>query len=314
MTSVTALSSWGRVLALITPFLLCGVLAVFVQRTEWQHTAIQLRLGLDTTLFLFGAVLSLSALFVSLSKRRTRRRIDGAIGVERELARVEHRRFAERLDHELKNPLSAMRLGIESLRNGIEGASERTDINNLDRQIQRMVTLTTDLRRIGQFDHHEVLLERVTVASLFDDLKDMADGEALLNRRRTQFAVPTAPWPVPDICADRDLMLLALYNILSNAAKYSRDGDTIAVSASEANHGVHITVADTGIGIPNPDVASVWGELYRGRNAKAQPGNGIGLALVKRIIDRHNGRVRLESKEGQGTRVTIELPAAEAVT
>jgi two-component system OmpR family sensor kinase len=113
---------------------------------------------------------------------------------------------------------------------------------------------------------------------------------------------------VPDVLGDWDLLFLASYNLLDNALKFTRPGDTVEVRAFEDGAFVAIEVADTGPGIPEDDVSRVWEELYRGQGARGIPGSGLGLALVRAIVERHGGQVKLRSRLGQGTVVTMRLP------
>jgi two-component system OmpR family sensor kinase len=108
---------------------------------------------------------------------------------------------------------------------------------------------------------------------------------------------------------DWDLLFLATYNLLDNAYKFTRPGDTVEVRAIEEADSVVIEVADTGPGIPEEELPRVWDELYRGQGARGIPGSGLGLALTRAIVDRHGGGVALRSRAGQGTVVTLRLPA-----
>ena len=96
-----------------------------------------------------------------------------------------------------------------------------------------------------------------------------------------------------------------------NAVKYSGEGDSIEVRGSQSEDGVSIEVADTGIGVPEAERQSVWAELARGSNAVGRSGSGLGLSLVRLVIERHGGHVRLTSREGVGTSVVLTLPLPE---
>jgi two-component system OmpR family sensor kinase len=119
--------------------------------------------------------------------------------------------------------------------------------------------------------------------------------------------VPQAPWPLPQVPGDNDLLLLALHNLLDNALKFSRKGDTIEVRAFEDGQSVVVEVADTGPGVPAGELPHVWEELYRGVGARGVPGSGLGLALVRAIVERHGGQVSVRSREGQGTVFGVRL-------
>ena len=100
-----------------------------------------------------------------------------------------------------------------------------------------------------------------------------------------------------------------MHNLLDNALKFSRPGDTLELHAFEDGAEIVIEVADTGPGIPEDEQPHVWEELYRGQSGRGIPGSGLGLALVRAIAERHNGRVSLRSRLGQGTVFTLRLPA-----
>jgi len=122
---------------------------------------------------------------------------------------------------------------------------------------------------------------------------------------------PRAPWPLPLGEGDRDLLFIAVQNLVANAIKFSAPGDTVEVRASEDGNALLLEVADTGAGIPADEIGQVWQELARGRAARSLPGTGIGLALVRVIVVRHGGQVAIRSRVGQGTVVSIRLPVPD---
>jgi two-component system, OmpR family, sensor kinase len=113
---------------------------------------------------------------------------------------------------------------------------------------------------------------------------------------------------LPHITGDRDLLLLAVHNLLDNAMKFSRAGDHVELRASEDGAAVVIEVADTGPGIPEAELPHIWEEPYRGQWARAVPGSGLGPALAQSIVQRHGGQVTVRSRAGQGTVFTVRLP------
>ena len=159
---------------------------------------------------------------------------------------------------------------------------------------------------LASFDEQALELKQVNIADFLNETKEPVTE--LESEREVQLILPAAPWPVPNVLGDRDLLQLAIYNIIENAIKYSDQNDRIEVRASDNSKWVKIEVSDTGIGIAQGDVKKVWEELYRGDNGRHRNGTGIGLSLVKRIIERHSGEFQLESKEELGTRVTVSLP------
>jgi two-component system OmpR family sensor kinase len=111
---------------------------------------------------------------------------------------------------------------------------------------------------------------------------------------------------------DPKLLFQVFSNLLSNAIKYSPDGGVIAVDAALATDDVVVTVADHGIGIPAADLDRLFERYHRGSNVSGIVGTGVGLYLVKMVVDMHGGTVMVDSKEGDGARFTIRLPLKPA--
>ena len=109
---------------------------------------------------------------------------------------------------------------------------------------------------------------------------------------------------------DGDLLYSAVYNLVSNAAKYTPSTGSIEVRGREEAGVVTVEVADTGIGIPDADLPGVFNELARASNARGLPRSGLGLALVSTIVRRHEGAVQVTSREGVGTRAWLSVPVA----
>lgn len=221
----------------------------------------------------------------------------------------DRRRFLHRLDHELKNPLTAIQAGLANLAEISDGVeAQRETLSSVETQTLRLSRLAADLRKLAELETHALECTSVSVADLLHDVVGSAQEQPEAEGRQLHLILPQAPWPLPHISGDPDLLFLALYNLLDNAFKFSRPRDTIEVRASEDGARVVIEVADTGPGILETEILHVWDELYRGQASRSVPGSGLGLALVRAIISRHGGQVSLRSRVGQGTVVTIRLP------
>jgi signal transduction histidine kinase len=103
-----------------------------------------------------------------------------------------------------------------------------------------------------------------------------------------------------------------LFNLISNAIKFTPPGGSIRVEASRSDGDLELTVADTGIGIPSKDQARVFDKFERASPQTPQSGAGLGLSLVKSLVELHGGAVTIESEPGAGTTVRCRLPAGEA--
>jgi two-component system OmpR family sensor kinase len=278
-----------------------------------------------------GVVVTTGWLAVLVGRRRRRARAAAARAAE-ERARAELRaqveegvhqervRLLSRLDHELKNPLMAMRLGLASLRDaagesggaaglGVGAGASSDALALVEQQAARIGGLLSDLRKVADLERRALDVEDVDLAAVLDEVRASVGERPGADERTWELTVPRAPWPVPRLRADADLVFLALHNLADNALKYSRPGDRIELRVAEdSDREVLVEVADTGTGIPAGEVEGVWEELARASTARGVPGTGLGLPLVRTVVRRHGGRVELRSREGHGTVVRLWFP------
>lgn len=218
-------------------------------------------------------------------------------------ANESHRLFLARLDHELKNPLTAIRATAA----GREGA----DWTRVDRQAGRLSDVVRDLRKLAELETRTLALERVDLEAV---VREAAEALVQLHpdvASRLRIDVVRVPWPVPPVTVDLDLLSLALDNVLGNAVKYSETGP-IEVRLREEGGWALVEVADSGRGIPEGDVPLVFGQLARAGNVRDVAGSGLGLALVAIVMARHGGRASVRSVEGAGSVFTLRLAIGEA--
>jgi two-component system, OmpR family, sensor kinase len=297
-----------RLLAL-APALLGAAAALAVLLRMDQIPIAYLRADLGTLFLIAGLLVSLplgAAVYFIEHSRREKLAVQNQI---QEQTSGERRRFLRRLDHELKNPLMAIRAGLANLAEAPTDAARHEAMCSVDAQALRLSRLAGDLRKLAELETRPLETSLVDLQNLLSEACGLAEDLAEAGERRLTLSLPKAPWPLPMISGDPDLILLALHNLLDNAIKFTRPGDTVEVRAFEDGSNVVVEVADTGPGIPDEDLRHVWEELYRGKGARGIPGSGLGLALVRAIADRHNGEVNLRSRPGQGTVFTLKLPA-----
>jgi len=239
---------------------------------------------------------------------RAERHIQRAISRHAKEAAEERRRFLQRLDHELKNPLTAIRTGLANLAwlPADEGRQEVLD--SVDAQALRLSRLASDLRKLAELEVRTLDTSPVDVGDLLQEVMAAARERPDGRQRRLSLTIPEAPWPLPTVEGDPDLLFLAVHNLVDNALKFTAPGDTVELRAFEDGSRLVVEVADTGPGIPEEEAPHVWDELYRGQGGRGVPGSGLGLALVQAIIERHGGRVGLRSRPGQGSVFTMRLP------
>jgi len=299
---------WWPLPASLAPLGVGMLAALFWQAGLWPDPVLVLRLRADvgTLLLLAGALLTLLALpAAAVGMHAARRRARDLEAVRAACADDRHR-FLRRLDHELKNPLTAMQAGLANLAALPAGAGRDAARASVEAQVARLTRLVADLRKLAELERCPLERTHVDVGRLLAEAVELAQETP---DRAVTLTLPQAPWPLPPVPGDRDLLFLACYNLLDNACKFTRPGDAIEVRAFEDGRWVVVEVADTGPGIPEEDLPHVFEELYRGENARGVEGSGLGLALVRAVAEHHGGSVAVRSRQGEGSAFTLRLPA-----
>jgi len=303
------MSATRRALILaLAPFALGLVAALLLHVSSDQLPVFRLRADLGTWLALLGGLLTLLALTGIVVWAVARHRLDRALTEERQTQAEAHRRFLRRLDHELKNPLTAIRVGLANLAGTPSGEEWGQTLAGVEAQVSRLSKLAADLRKLADLETRPLERAPVDVAEVLREALALARERPEAADRRLTLTLPQAPWPLPTVAGDRDLLFLAVHNLLDNALKFTRPGDTIEVRAIEDGKVVTVEVADTGPGVSKDELPHVFEELYRGQGARGTEGSGLGLALVRAIVERHSGTVTARSREGEGTVLTLHLP------
>ncbi len=281
--------------------LIVGVLGAVAARALWPTTSVRYEYWSDlATLILTGALLVAAPLLLSAGIRLWHgRQIQRALGQQTQAQETERRRFIQRLDHELKNPLTAIQVQLDNLQ--VNAGAHTPAIADVRAQTDRLVSLTRGLRRLADLETRPLEFEKVELRELLDEV-----AELLQAGERLQLDVQTVPWPLPPLTADRELLLIALRNLVDNALKYSIAA--VQVRARDLSGALMVEVVDTGRGIPPEELPLVREELYRGSNTRDVMGSGLGLAIVQRIVERHGGTLELRSRAGQGTIATVLVP------
>jgi len=212
------------------------------------------------------------------------------------------------VSHDLRSPLTAIKAAVGSLRSdGIEWTDEDRGemLATIESQTDRLTNTVTDLLDMGRLESGsvQVNLEPVNVRALLDDVA-LATATTTTGRRVSVDAGD-------DVWArvDHGLMLRAMINLVENAAKYSDPAGAIALSCENTHGRVVLSVGDNGPGISREDVPFIFEKFYRGSAGKKTLGSGLGLSIVKAMVELNRGRITVESRES-GTTVRISLPAA----
>jgi two-component system, OmpR family, sensor kinase len=297
-------------LALIFLPLLLGIAASLLAQSVWNPVPILVfKIDVGMVAFMAGLILTLFLLAFWLGYFRSERKAQGQIENTVSDSEQERRRFIRRLDHEMKNPLTGLRTALVNLQEAQSREERIRAGENAKKAQERLTALLNDLRKLADLDERQIERERVEIPSLLSDVVDAARDHPAYAGRNLNLFVPRVPSPFPCIVGDRDLLVLAMYNLVENALKFTSAQEPVEVRALEDGKAVVMEVADSGAGIPSEDLPKIFEELYRGSNARGTEGSGLGLALVSRIVALHGGQIEVRSRqtEPRGTVFTVRL-------
>jgi signal transduction histidine kinase len=221
--------------------------------------------------------------------------------------------FVANVSHELKTPLALLSLFSEILELG--------RVKNEDKKLEYYRIIREESRRLNKMidnilDFSKIEAGRKTYNFVHSDMAEVIENVISSYRyqiKNSGFEVQTNIQPdLPPVLIDRDAMAQAISNLVDNAMKYSREVKQLSIKTKTLGSDLSIEIADHGIGIPRAEQAKVFEKFYRVGNGLVHDvkGSGLGLALVKHIIEAHNGTISVESDVGKGSRFTILLPLA----
>lgn len=214
------------------------------------------------------------------------------------------------VSHEMKNPLGVILGHLELLGDlpDMPSAAEPS-LRALGRSAGRLAAVVDDLLLLGRMENPDHPLVRVPVdlAVVVDEV--LQDALIAADRQGVTLAPPETSGTTI-LGGDPTELLRLVSNLVSNAVKYSEPGGLVSVSVHHTGSALELRVADTGIGISEADQADLFSEFFRSTNpvAMERPGTGLGLTIVQRIVNRHEGRVEVSSTPGRGTTFTVTLP------
>jgi len=298
------------ILLLSLPFVVGLALDLILNAREPSATILnlQVRIDMGTLALLIGAILSTAMLSVwGVRELRARRTRIAQEQVHREAVQL-RKRFLGQLDHELKNPITALRAEIAYLSDSPANDDYAQAISDMSTQVNRLARLVTDLRKLAELEEIEIVHQPVNMGDVLEEIHETAQGHPGYDERQVRMLLLEDPWPLSPIMGDRGLLWLACYNLLDNALKFTPPGATIEMRLFETAPWLSIEVVDNGPGIPTEDLPHIFEELYRGENARGYPGSGLGLALVQAVVKRHGGTISVRSRPGQGAAFTVRLP------
>jgi two-component system sensor histidine kinase VicK len=241
--------------------------------------------------------------------------VNGLIAVlhditEQEKINEERREFVANVSHELRTPLTSMRSYLEAL---AEGAWQDAEIAPKFLEVtrtetERMIRLVNDLLQLSKMDSTDYILTKEWV-NFVDFFHRIIDRLEMTKEQNVTFK-RELPKQAIFVEIDADKLTQVLYNIISNAMKYSPEGGQITFSIKEQEDHIIVSISDEGMGIPKENIGKIFTRFYRVDKARSRKlgGTGLGLAIAKEMVNAHGGTIWAVSEEGKGTEISFTLP------
>ena len=217
--------------------------------------------------------------------------------------------FVSNVSHEMKTPIAVIKNYAELLQSDHITEAERKEYAAIvEDAAGRMSTLISNILRLNKLEHQRITAS-IQPYDLTRQLYDcILQFETVLDEKELELDVDTEDRV--RVNADESLMELVWNNLLSNAVKFTGHGGTVRVVQRTSGSTVKVTISDTGCGMSDETVKHIFDKFYQGDTSHSGEGNGLGLALVKRVLELMDGDISVESTEGEGSSFTVTLPAA----
>ncbi|WP_207513706.1 hybrid sensor histidine kinase/response regulator transcription factor [Longitalea luteola] len=224
-------------------------------------------------------------------------------------------KFLTNLSHDFRTPISLIMGPVDQLIHESGKAEQLDKLNMIRRNARRLLNLVNQLLDFRKMEEHELRLQ-LSKGDFISYVKEVSESFKDLSERKHINFVFTSNIERMDVLFDHDKIERILFNLLSNAFKFTLEGGTISVEIyknaldNSDNNRVSIKVADTGIGIPKEKKDKIFERFFQHYPASAvlNQGTGIGLSITKEFVKMHGGEIEVESEPGQGTVFTIQLP------
>lgn len=219
--------------------------------------------------------------------------------------------FVANVSHELKTPVTSVHGFAETLLAGGVQDEETTRqfLQIIHDESQRLDRLIRDLLNLSRIERQEMPLnlETVNLTELVQETAETLLGS--VESKNTHLILPGEDRTIT-LEGDRDRLRQIILNLIANGINYTAEGGTVEVSLRENMHEAKLIIADNGMGIPEDSLPRIFERFYRVDKARSRHsgGTGLGLAIVKHLIESHQGRIEIQSREGEGTTITVILP------
>lgn len=217
--------------------------------------------------------------------------------------------FVSNVSHEMKTPISVIKNYAELLQTGKGTEEERKEYaRNIEEAAARLSDLISNILRLNKLENQRIDPE-IESYDLCGQLEEcILHYEELWDEKDLELEVDMEEKAV--VQADRSLMEMVWNNLLSNAIKFTEPGGSVSIRQTTSADHVEVAVTDTGCGMSRENVRHIFDKFYQGDTSHSKEGNGLGLALVQRILTLMNGEITVVSEEGKGSTFTVRLPVS----
>jgi two-component system sensor histidine kinase SenX3 len=256
----------------------------------------------DANIYLFVRVARLGARYILLlaEDRTESYRLDEV-----------RRDFVANISHELKTPIGAVSLLAEALQAASDEPEQvRRFAKRLTKESERLARITQEIIQLSRLQAADALTKPEVVD--IDHVVALAIDQNRVAADSRRVTIVSGGDAGAEVYGDEPLLAVALHNLIANAIQYSPEGSRVGVGVTNADGNVEIAVTDQGVGIPEEDLDRVFERFYRIDQARSRHtgGSGLGLSIVKHVVQNHGGDVRVWSQVGNGSTFTIRLPEA----
>lgn len=218
--------------------------------------------------------------------------------------------FVSNVSHEMKTPISIIKNYAELIQ--LDNVSEedvKEFAGNIEESAVRLSALVSNILKLNKLENQRIDPE-ISCYNLCGQLEEcILQYEDVWDRKNLELEVHMEDSAV--VAADRSLMDLVWNNLFSNAAKFTEPGGKIGIFQKSIDDRVEVTISDTGCGMSEESIRHIFDKFYQGDTSHSKEGNGLGLALVKRVLDLMDGEIRVSSKIGKGSIFLVLLPVGE---
>lgn len=219
--------------------------------------------------------------------------------------------FVSNVSHEMKTPIAIIKNYAQLLRVGKASEEQREEYaKGIEEAASRLSSLISNILKLNKLEHQRITLE----VKAYDVCRQLCESAFLFEEamEAKEIELEADIEDAAMIRADEDLMELVWNNLLSNAVKFTERGGSITIRQTSDQDHIRVSVSDTGCGISKESINHIFDKFYQGDTSHSMEGNGLGLALVKRVLELMDGDIQITSEEGKGSTFLVTLPVVKA--